>query len=102
MNSKWFQHDGATPHFANETLMMFAETFAGRIILRKITKDWPTHSPELNLCDFFPVGINKEQIVSSQNVVGIETTNVASCQRHHSRYVSATVVPSTALSGVFS
>ena len=56
---QWFQQDGATPHTAHETIKLIQECFGTRVISRSIPHPWPANSPDLNLPDFFPVGIPK-------------------------------------------
>jgi len=51
--SQWFQHDGATPHTANETLAWLKQRFEKRIISRRCNVEWAPHSPDLNTPDFY-------------------------------------------------
>ena len=54
IENMWFQQDGATPH---TVLSWLHETFGENLISFKTEKNRPPHSPDLNLLDFFPLGI---------------------------------------------
>jgi len=58
----WFQQDGATPHFANETITLLRTKFPGRIIARNGDVNWPPRSCDLTPLDYFLWGYVKSQV----------------------------------------
>ena len=59
----WFQQDGATPHFANETITLLRTKFPGRIIARNGDVNWPPRSrSDLTPLDYFLWGYVKSQV----------------------------------------
>ena len=47
IDEHWFQQDGATPHVANDTLVLLGDVFAERIISRKTQHNWAAQSPDM-------------------------------------------------------
>ena len=58
----WFQQDGATSHTAKHVLSWLHETLGENFISFKTEKNWPPHSPDLNLLDFFLWGYLKDKV----------------------------------------
>lgn len=48
-----FMQDGASPHTANLTKSLLTKEFGSQIISRGFDFSWPSHSPDLNPCDFW-------------------------------------------------
>ena len=59
---QWFQQDGATLHTANITLEWLDQRFPDRLISRRRDSEWPPHSPDLNLLDFYLWGLLKDKV----------------------------------------
>ena len=49
----WFMHDGAPPHFALAARAILHKRFPNKWISRQGPTQWPAHSPDLNLLDFY-------------------------------------------------
>lgn len=62
LKNMWFQQDGATPHFANQTIALLKEKFNGRVISRNGDVNWPARSCDLTPLDFFLWGYVKSQV----------------------------------------
>lgn len=58
----WLQQDGATPHTARDTRHFLQQLFPDRLVGAHLTLDWPSHSPDLSMCDFFLWGVVKNAI----------------------------------------
>lgn len=57
-----FMQDGASPHTAIATRELLEVKFSSRIISRFFPFSWPSHSPDLNVCDYFLWGYLKDKI----------------------------------------
>ena len=55
----WFQHDGASAHFALDVREYLNNVFPNRWIGRGGPLQWPPHSPDLTPMDFFIWGEKK-------------------------------------------
>lgn len=68
VRNHWFQQDGATPHRTQENLDQIAHVFGHRILGLDANRktgggiDWPSSSPDLNVCDFFLWGYLKDRV----------------------------------------
>ena len=82
LNAQWFQQDGATPHVANQTLKMLAETCADRTI------------SDLNQSHFFLREYMKKKVYWNAPQKLLEWKQETSHQ-------TCVVEPSKTLSGVF-
>lgn len=58
----WLQQDGATPHTALLTRQFLQQLFPNHLVGAHLTLDWPSHSPDLSMCDFFLWGVLKNAI----------------------------------------
>jgi len=63
----WFQQDGATAHTANESMTIVRNMFPGHLISRFGDMPWPPRSPDLSMCDFFPLGVFEIACLHSQS-----------------------------------
>jgi hypothetical protein len=54
----WFYQDSATAHTARISMQALSDVFGDRIISSGI---WLAHSPDLNPCDFFLLGLFEGQ-----------------------------------------
>lgn len=67
----WFQQDGALPHRTQEVFDTISEYFGDRIIglgAESATGgviDWPSNSPDLNVCDTFLWGYLKDRVYAT-------------------------------------
>jgi hypothetical protein len=50
---KYFQHDGATPHFSSAVEIHLDYRFPGRWIGRAGAQNWPPRPPDLNHLDYY-------------------------------------------------
>lgn len=57
-----FMQDGASPHTANLTKDILLKHFGENVIGRGFSQFWPSHSPDLNPCDFFLWGYIKDKV----------------------------------------
>lgn len=84
IDNKWFQQDGAPPHFSRAVRDFLSRTFPNRWIGRRGEIEWPPRSPDLTPLDFFFWGFlksrvyatNPETINDLQNRILEETTNI--------------------------
>ena len=53
LQSVWFQQDEARPHTAGPILTRLQEVFPGKVLSKGGSVEWPPHSPDLSLPDFF-------------------------------------------------
>jgi hypothetical protein len=60
-----YMQDGATAHTALATRDLLRESFANRLIGLHLEVPWPSHSPDLNPCDFFLWGYLKDNLFGS-------------------------------------
>ena len=58
----YFMQDGAAPHMAHLTRDFLRKSFGERIIGRFFDISWPSHSPDLNPCDWFLWGFLKDSL----------------------------------------
>lgn len=49
----WWSQDGASSHTANECMNTLSRYFGQQIMSRNSIHDWPAHSPDFNLLDYF-------------------------------------------------
>jgi len=62
----WFQQDGATLHFANDTINLLREKFSGRVISRNGDVNWPPRSCDLfNTVRLFSLGLREKLSISN-------------------------------------
>jgi hypothetical protein len=54
----WFQNDSSTVRTARMSIQALSDVFGDRIINSGI---WPAHSPDLNPCNFFLLGLFEGQ-----------------------------------------
>ena len=59
---QWFQQDGATPQFSNESHAWLRRRFPDRLISRRCDPEWSAHSPDLNPPDFYLWGYLKDNV----------------------------------------
>ena len=59
MDNAWFQQDGTTAHTFQRGMGILTEMFPGHLISLRGDISWSIHSPDLNPCDFFPLGYLK-------------------------------------------
>jgi hypothetical protein len=59
----FFQQDGATSHWSLTVRASLNQHFPNRWIGCAGTISWPTRSPDITPCDFFPMGIRKRLCV---------------------------------------
>ena len=59
---QWFQQDGATPHFSNDSLAWRQQCFPDRLISRRCDLQWSLHSSDLNPPDFYLWGYLKDRV----------------------------------------
>ena len=57
-----FMQDGASPHTAIATRELLEKHFKDRVLGRFFAFPWPSHSPDLNVCDFFLWGHLKDKV----------------------------------------
>lgn len=68
IEDQYFMQDGAPPHTANDVLDYLEDVFGERVISRrypdykKVGRNWPAHSPDLNPCDYFLWGYLKSKV----------------------------------------
>jgi len=60
--TQWFQQDGAAPHTAQAVMEWIAAHFDEKVISRRTTYPWPSHSPDLNPLDYHVWGYLKDQM----------------------------------------
>lgn len=66
-SSTIFQQDGASPHTSHQTLSLLKKHFGSdRIVSSHCKFVWPSHSPDLNGCDFWLWGFLKARVYSTQ------------------------------------
>ena len=65
--ARYFQQDGAPPHFALTVRAYLDHTFPSRWIGRSGPLPWSPHSPDLRPCGFWLWGVVKE-LVHSRNI----------------------------------
>ena len=68
---RYFQQDGAPPHFDLTVRAYLDHTFPGRWIGRSGPLPWPPHSPDLTPGDFWLWGMLKERMYSRKFVMSI-------------------------------
>ena len=61
-----FQQDGATPQISNKTRDFLRRHFGERVISLRFETEWPSHSPDLNGCDFWLWGYLKANVYHPQ------------------------------------
>ena len=67
-----FQQDGATPHTSNKTRDLLMRHFGDRVISLRFRNEWPSHSPDLNGCDFWLWGYLKANVYHPQPTTLLE------------------------------
>lgn len=60
--SRFYQQDGAPPHYSIASRRILDENLTGRWIGRRGPVEWPPRSPDLTVCDFFLWGALRDRV----------------------------------------
>jgi len=84
-----YMQDGATPHTAKKTRDLLEANFPSGVISRFTTFEWPSHSPDLNPCDYFLWGFMKDSIYGPNQVYNVTNLkeNIEKCFKELPTYV---------------
>lgn len=61
-SNRYYQQDGAPPHYSTAARTILNEQLPGRWIGRRGSVEWPPRSPDLTVCDFFLWGALRDLV----------------------------------------